>query len=222
MRVVQKVSIVILVHGALKYCKILFDSISKTKEVDYEIIVVDNNSKLLTKIYLYQNYLRKKISRLCFVNENTFFAEGNNIGVHVASRDSTHILLLNSDVKINYELWLRRLLNIHKKGATAYGYVDGNPWSRADGYCFLINKELYLKYQLDEDFQWFWSLTKLQSKLLQDGYLVQAIKNHDEQVYHFGGRSGDSHKKVKINNIDPNIIINWFNGKNIKLISSID
>lgn len=222
MNSVQKVSIVILVHDALKFCQILFDSISKTKEVDYEIIVVDNNSKLLTKIYLYQNYLRNKISRLCFVDKNTFFAEGNNIGVHIASRDSTHILLLNSDVKINDELWLRRLLNIHQKGATAYGYVDANPWTRADGYCFLIDKDLYLKYQLDENFQWFWSLTKLQSKLLKDGYSVQAIKNHDNQVYHFGGRSGNSHNQVKTKNIDPTTIVKWFHGKNIKLIEFID
>lgn len=217
----QKVSIVILVHNALKYCKILFNSISKTKDVDYEIIVVDNQSSNATKLYLFFMFIRKRINRLCFLDENTLFAGGNNIGATLASEDSTHVLLLNSDVEVRDPLWLHKLLKMHRRGATAYGFVPGEPWPRADGYCFLIDKDLYLKYRLDEEFQWWWAVTKIQAELLREGLSVQAVDEHDSLIYHFGGKSGQSFRKAKGMQLNQEIVQSWFDGKNIEVIEKL-
>jgi glycosyltransferase involved in cell wall biosynthesis len=217
----KKVSIIVPVYNALKYCKILFKTIPKTKDVDYEIVVIDNGSATVTRLYLLFMFLKNKINRLCYVDKNTFFAGGNNIGAKLASNDATHVLLLNSDIEVRNPLWLRKLLDVHQRGATAYGFVPEEPWPRADGYCFLIDKDLYLKYQLDEHFQWFWAVTKLQASLLSDGFSVQAINEHDSLVYHFGGRSGQAFLKAKGLQTDPEIIRGWFAGNNIRVIESL-
>lgn len=130
------------------------------------------------------------IDKLIFEKENTLFAKGNNTASSLCNTNSDYILLLNSDVEIRDKDWLRILLENHKRGATAYGVCDGNPHTRADGYCFLIDKDLYMKYKLDEQFEWWWSVTKLQAQLLRDGYDVCAIRNHDNLIYHYGGASG--------------------------------
>lgn len=218
----KKVSIIILVHNALKYCKILFNTISKTKDVDYEIVVVDNESSLSTKLYLYFMFLSKRINRLCFLDKNTFFAGGNNVGAKLASDDATHVLLLNSDIEVRDPLWLSKLLDIHERGATACGFVPGEPWPRGDGYCFLIDKDLYLKYQLDEEFQWWWAVTKLQAELLRDGFSVQAVDEHDSLVYHFGGKSGQSFRKAKGLELNEEIIRGWFSGNNVRVIEALE
>lgn len=216
-----KVSIVIPVYNALKYCKILFRSLARTKGIDYELVIVDNNSAIPTKLYLLFMLWRRRINRLCFLDRNTFFAGGNNIAANLASNDSTHLLLLNSDIEIRDPLWLRKLLNIHERGATAYGYVPEDPWPRADGYCFLIDKDLYLKYRLDEAFQWWWGITKLQSELLRDGFSVKAVDDHDALVYHFGGKSGKAYYKAKGLQLDEQVVHQWFNGNHIKVIPSL-
>jgi glycosyltransferase involved in cell wall biosynthesis len=216
-----KVSIIIPVYNALKYCRILFRSISQTKDVDYELVIVDNNSAIPTKLYLLLLLHQKRINRLCFLDRNTFFAGGNNIGATLASSDATHLLLLNSDIEIRDPLWLRKLLEVHERGATAYGYVPEGPWPRADGYCFLIDKDLYLNYRLNEQFQWWWGITKLQSELLRDGFSVKAIDEHDEWVYHFGGKSGKAFRKAKGLQLDEQVVHQWFAGNQIQVIPNL-
>jgi len=152
---------------------------------------------------------------LCNLESNRFFSKGNNIGVKIAPEESNYILLLNSDVEILNPLWLKKLLDIHKEGITTYGAIVGEKFpNRGDGYCFLIDRRLYEKYWLDESFPWFWGITKLQSKILSDGYSVKAIRNHENIIKHYGGGSGDAFKKLKnATNIDLQQVNSWF-GKN--------
>ena len=85
---------------------------------------------------------------------------------------------------------------------------------RADGYCMLIDKYLYDKYQLDENFEWWWSVTKLESKVLKNGLPVRAVKEHEKLMHHFGGRSGKGYKDAKGMDISINEVLTWFQEKN--------
>jgi GT2 family glycosyltransferase len=219
----EKVSVVVLAFNAPRYCRITINTLQRTKDVNYETIVVDNNSRWITKLYLFWAFAMGKINRLCFLDRNTMFSGGNNIGVALSSSDSTHVVLLNSDVEIRDELWLRKLLNLHNGGVSAYGYVEGAPEvpARADGYCFLINKELYDRYELNEDFKWWWGLTELQAKLLRDGYGVQAIDKHDHILFHFGGKSGTRHLKTDQRNFKMPDVKIWFEGQEVVKIDTV-
>src|SRR5687768_8660515 len=119
----EHVSLIVLTHNAARYCVKLFRSLPLTTQVDYEVVVVDNASNAATRVVLWMFSLMGRINRLCLLDQNTLFAQGNNIGSRIASRRSTHLLLLNSDVEVRHPLWLRKLLDLHKSGASAYGYV---------------------------------------------------------------------------------------------------
>lgn len=206
----KKVSIIILVHNGLKYCRITLNSLDKTLNVNYEVIVVDNNSNLLTKAYLLFAFIfGKKISRICYLNTNTWFSEGNNVGSKLAAVDSDFILFLNPDIKIRHSSWLCKLLDMHEKGISAYGVIGnghGLP-ERADGYCLLIDKDVFFKYYFDEAFKFWWSTSKLQAEVLRDGYTVKAIKNHRHILFHYGGGCGNVPKEYL--ELDKRYIQEW-------------
>ena len=79
------------------------------------------------------------------------------------------------------------LNNIFKKdvykrqGISAYGLVTDEP-IRADGYCLLIDRYLYDKYKLDPTYAWFWGVTKLESKVLQEQKKIKVVKNHENMT----------------------------------------
>jgi glycosyltransferase involved in cell wall biosynthesis len=211
------ISIIILVHNAPKYVDITLNTLQKTVNVNYEIIVVDNNSELKTKKRLLHHHSKKHINKLLFLDENTLFAKGNNIGSKICHKESTHILLLNSDIKIIDSNWLNRLIEIHSTGVTSYGICINEPL-RVDGYCFLIDKELYLCNGLDENHEWWWSVTKLQAILLKQGYPVVGIDNHDNCIYHYGGKSGKGFKDAKGLDIDSKELFQLFDTNPISVI----
>jgi hypothetical protein len=205
------VSILMLTHNAPEYVELSIVSITQTVDVNYELVVVDNASDAETRHIVTTLFSRGLINRLTFLNYNSLFAEGNNIAARVARQDATHYLLLNSDVEIRHPYWLANLLHHHKRGVTAYG-VAFNHVPRADGYCFLIDADLYKQHQLDEGHQWWWSITKIQAKLLNADLSVQAFANHEQWLHHFGGKSGDSWRGAKGMEITPEDAALWFNG----------
>ncbi len=224
-----KVSIVILVHNAL-FCVIrTLNSLRKTRGVIYETVVVDNDSRLITKIVLLLYFVMKRINRLLFVGENTLFSKGNNLGSRISSEDSTHILLLNSDVRINRPDWLSVLLKHHERGAISFGIAGGNDFlgvqsgeefpKRADGFCFLIDRHVYLTYQLDEHYQHWWSLPELQARLLKAGLRVKAIRDYDDWITHFGGKSGKVRQRV--NTPSKETVGSWFDGSGADIIDRV-
>ena len=216
-----KISIVVLVHNALRYCRTCLNSLRSTAGIPYEVVVVDNASRLPTRLYLVSSFLKKKIHRLCLLDRNTYFAEGNNVGAALGAKDTSHVLLMNSDVQIRDPQWLRKLVDVHRPGATAYGYLPGEPWPRADGYCLLIDRPIFERYRLDEGFQWWWCVTKLQAQLLRDGLSVQAVRHHDDVVYHFGARSGPQPKRAQGMDLDPGAVREWFAGRSIRVIERL-
>ena len=167
--------------------------------------------------------LKKKglIDKLIFEKTNTLFAKGNNIASKHCDKESKYILLLNSDIEIRDKYWLKYLQEGHKRGATSYGLCDNYPHIRGDGYCILIDRDLYLKYQLDEKFEWWWSVTKLQAQLLNDGYAVTAVKEHELLLHHYGGMSGNAAGNASGMTIEGIDVKRWFESGEVKVIPKL-
>lgn len=192
------VSLLILVYNApLLTLKTLL-SLKETRDIAYETIVLDNKSHLFTKIMLFLLFKFKYISKLIYCSENTFFAKGNNIASKFATDSSKYYLLLNSDVEIIRSDWLKKLLSNHLYGISSIGVVDKvKSIARCDGYCLLIDKDLYDKYELDEEYKWWYGVTKLNAQILKEPNCI--VKGYvDKSVYikHYWGGSGKAYKKV--------------------------
>lgn len=219
----MKLSILMLTHNAPKYVKESIMTVkSNSTSINYELIVVDNASGIRTKMLL-KNLKRKGIiDTLYFNNKNLLFAKGNNIASRLCSDDSDMILLLNSDISVKSCEWLNKLFSIHPKegGISSYGVVENEPL-RADGYCLLINRDLYIKYKLDENFAWFWSVTKLESQVLKEGKPIRAVKNHEEYIHHYGGKSGHGFKNAAGLEIDIEEVKKWFVSGKIEVFEKL-
>lgn len=189
-----KVSILMLTHGAYKYVKKSILTLKKRTvfEPGYELIVVDNASDTKTKKLLSRLYFRNYIDKLVFAGENLMFAKGNNIASSFCNVQTQYVLLLNSDVEIRKSNWLTLMVNHieqsdEKISAIGLGSCQGIP--RCDGFAMLIRKDMYQKYKLDENFEWWWSVTKLQAQMRCEGWKILAVRDYEESLYHFGGKS---------------------------------
>ena len=161
-----------------------------------------------------------------FLNDrNSLFAQGNNIASRLVCKESTHFLLLNSDIRIINKKWLKRLYSILPEdgGISSFGAVTSVP-RRADGYCMLINRFIYEKYLLDEEYEWWWSVTKLESEVLHAGYQIVAVVNHENYIHHYGGASGKGYTHAKGMDVKIEDVKKWFDNydSNITLLQSID
>ena len=219
----MKVSILMLTYNAPLYVYKSIKSLKQTNNVEYELIVVDNNSNNITKKLLWSLYRKKLINKLYFNNENALFAGGNNLAAKLSDKKSSYICLLNSDIEIKNPSWLENLVNICSDvnvGGVSYGAVEYEP-IRADGYCLLMKKDLYTKYQLDEDFQWWWSVTKLEAKILNEGKKIVAFKNHEDMIHHFGGKSGNGYKDAKGMDVSIDEVKKWFKRGKVQIIENV-
>lgn len=216
----KKIAFLILTHNAPRYVKLTIDSIYKytdTKDFDFEIIVLDNASKWQTRLIDKYLYLNKKIDKLVYSSHNTLFGGGNNVIAHLAD-DADLFLLLNSDVEIKDVDWLNNLLRHHKKGATAYGVIAHDEQTRVDGWCYLIDADLYRDNPLSRDHQWWWGITKQQADLLNQGYSVQGFHDYEKWIHHFGGKSGNDFKGAKGMDTQAETSKAWFKDKSITIL----
>jgi glycosyltransferase involved in cell wall biosynthesis len=215
-----KVAIIVVSYNALGYARKMLRTVHRTRGVAYEVVVVDNDSGLRTKLFWIAQRLRGRVNRLALLDRNTFFAEGNNIGVGMAPRDATHLLLLNTDCEIRDPDWLRRMLAIHREGATGLRYVTSGAWPRADGFCLLVDRHCWGD-GLDETYQWWWSITGLEARLLREGRTVQAVEQYKDAVVHHGGKSGDAFKTARSGETDPEVIRGWFAGREVTVVERL-
>ena len=94
---------------------------------------------------------------------------------------------------------------------------------RADGYCFLIDRELFLRYGLDESFPFWWCFAKLQGELLRDGFSVKAIRNHKRILHHYGGKSGQPPKEYKQRNgLSKETVKELFSNRSVMVLDSLE
>ncbi len=214
------ISIIMLVHGAPVYTKNTIETLQGTRG-EFELIVLDNASDIKTKKLLLKLQDRGWIDKLIYSRDNTLFAKGNNIAFRGCAEKSDKIVLLNSDIDIRNKDWLIEMEKLHTRGITTLGAVIDNPWTRGDGYCFMIDKDLYEKYQLDEEFEWWWSITKLQAQVLKEGLPVVAVQNHENLLFHYGGMSGGDFKDARGMQTDGEEVKKWFEKRKIKVVESI-
>ena len=207
------VSIIMLVYNAPLLTLQTLYTLKRTKNVNYEVVVLDNGSKPITKWILQKLYNLGYIDTIVTSKENTYFAGGNNLAAKYCNESSKYYLLLNSDIKIKNPHWLEYLINAHKYGITSIGVCNlQEEHARCDGYCFLINRELYDKYKLDENYKWWYGITQLQSQILNvPGCHVRGCIDNSKLIKHYWGGSGKAYKKV--NNVLPKEeIAKWFAG----------
>jgi glycosyltransferase involved in cell wall biosynthesis len=215
-----KVSILMLTHNAPRYVELSIRTVAQfTHNVNYELVVVDNASEQLTKNLLERLHKEGLIHNITLLSYNSFFAEGNNLAARKAADDSTHLLLLNSDVKIQDPNWLSNLLAVHKPGITAYGVVE-NPL-RVDGYCLLVDAVLYRETLYDERHQFYWANTKFQGALLAQGYSVQGYAEHERYLHHFGGKSGKDYKSAKGLVVTQEQLAGYFQERTIRVLDAM-
>lgn len=212
-----------LTYNAPRYVKKSIVSLKKlTSNQNYELIVVDNDSKHPTVRTLYKLKSRGLVDKLYYNSNNDLFAKGNNIAARLASEDSDYYLLLNSDVEIKSPNWLDKLIELmpEEGGIASFGAVQSAP-KRADGYCMMINADLYNKYKLDEYFQWWWGVTKLESQVLKEGKKVIAVDDHEEYIHHFGGKSGKGFSDATGMDVDMDEVKKWFEDGDVQIISHL-
>ena len=211
------VSILMLTHNAPDYVELAVRSVrDRTSEVRYELVVLDNLSEAPTRELVQRLSDEGLIDRLRLMGYNSLFAEGNNLAAALASSQATHYLLLNSDVEILDPSWLAQLLSVHERGITSFG-VALDPL-RCDGYCLLIDADLYRANPLDTSFQWWWGVTKQQSALLSAGHSVQGYGEHEKWLHHFGGKSGSAWRGASGMDISRDEVDGWFVGRDVVVI----
>ena len=215
------VSILMLTYNAPRYIIKTLLSLKKTESVNYELFVVDNHSRFFTRVLLSIFKELLGIDYLYLNSYNSLFAKGNNLASTFASSESDYYLLLNSDIMIKDKMWLKHLLDIHPRngGISSYGAVLTEP-KRADGYCFLINRFLYDRFKLDEQYEWWWSITKLESQVLAEKYEIIAVVNHEKMLHHYGGASGQAFNGAKGMDTSFDTVNGWF--KNCRQIQFIE
>lgn len=222
----KDVSIIILTYNAPEYVRETIETLNNVTNravLDRcEIIVWDNNSREQTKVLLTSLKEQGYIDKLHFSDENLLFAGGNNEAAKLADPSSKYFLLLNSDIKVINPEWLTFLLKAVENGkfsGASYGFCK-RP-NRCDGYCFLVKRELYEKFQLDTAFQWWWGITKMQAQILHEGHSLLAYRYHNHLLVHYGGKSGDAYKSAKGMNIDVSEVIQWFQSSKGRIVSKM-
>jgi glycosyltransferase involved in cell wall biosynthesis len=215
-----KVGIVVVSYNALAYARKMLASVRRTTGVDFEITVVDNQSSLRTRLWWTAQRYLGRINRLVLLDQNTFFAEGSNIGAAATSRDATHILLLNTDCEVLDPAWLTRLLAVHQEGATGLRHIPSGAWPRADGFCLLVDRHCWGD-GLDESYQWFWAVTHLEARLLTGGHTVQAVRDYDDVLVHHGGKSGQAFKEARSGDTSKKLISSWFEGHHVTVVDRL-
>lgn len=148
------VSVIIINYNTLEITKDAINSIlEKTKEINYEIILVDNASVDGSVEYFENNYKGK----ILFIKntENLGFGRANNKGIKIAK--GKYVFLLNSDtllinnaIKILYD-FMEKSENIGVCGANLYDNLKKPIGSFAYKYpnifsvCYRLKRKLYKK-----------------------------------------------------------------------------
>ncbi len=165
------VSVIILNYNTFSItCQCISSIIEKTKEVDYEIILVDNASSECDA-----EEFRKLFPSITLIKSpvNLGFAKGNNLGIEQAK--GNYLLLLNSDVEITED-------SISK----CYTFLSGDTKAGAlsprlvypDGTMqFVAETFPGIKYELLRMFRWHLFITKKKAGKLFLSYFYDYKQN---------------------------------------------
>lgn len=109
-------SIIILnYNGKDLSLKCLFSLLQNTKYPSYEILFVDNGSVDGSVEAVKKIFDKTERVKVIVLNKNFGYAEGNNIGYEKISKESKYVVILNTDIIIDGEDWLRTLVEFLEK-----------------------------------------------------------------------------------------------------------
>lgn len=126
------------------------DSIISMKYQISGIVIVDNNSKNESYLYLRKKYKRFQNISVIRTKKNLGFAKGNNVGIHYAKRkyESDFIMVVNNDTVFKDDNYFNNLLQHYEKGIGIIGsqimLKDGSIQNRMTRYITL--KETVVNY----------------------------------------------------------------------------
>lgn len=100
----MQVSVLVVTYNSSEFIETCLDSLFRQKEIEFEIVVVDNASQDTT-IAILEKYQNK----LCLIrcNQNMGFGKANNLASHVAR--GKWLFLLNPDTELPEEDTLKKL-----------------------------------------------------------------------------------------------------------------
>lgn len=104
----MKVSYIILTWNSDRYIRKCINSILNIKDIEHDIIVVDNGSDDKTKSIL-KEY--KTLIKTIYLDKNYGTTKSRNLGIKESDEDSDYICILDSDTQIN-KLALERLISL--------------------------------------------------------------------------------------------------------------
>lgn len=132
----SSVSILILNYNGKRFNQNCITSVLDQTYQNFEIIFIDNAS-LDDSLEEVENLFRKEIKnwkiRIIKSEKNEWFANGNNIGHRIASKNSKYICLLNNDTTVEKD-WLEELVKVIENDETlwAVGSLIWNQWTEKE------------------------------------------------------------------------------------------
>lgn len=225
------VSIVILNYNHPEVIDVCLRTLTLTEGVEYEVVVVDNGShEGLEK--LRQHKEEGRITTLVENPVNSYFSEGNNIGVRSTNPNSKYILLLNSDVGFLRGDWLVKLIawmegtaeysptiwgskptqpspgprDIVSAGWSHDANVDGNV--RPEGWCCMFRREVWRN--LSPELPWHYGFEEAIANSVRNGAKCGVLFNYAPYMIHREGGSGKGAGEAKYER-QPDLTA-WFSG----------
>lgn len=172
------VSIIIPSYMNEGYLKLCVEHIKKfTKGIDYELIIVDNNSDFETKQYL-KSIEDESFIKVIYNSENEGYVKACNLGIKISKGDV--VVLLNNDVFVTPN-WLLNLLKclFHRDDVGAVSPVTNNsPYYQTIDVQFSDLEEMV---KFAEKFN-FSDETKWEERLKLIGYCLVIKKSVVEKV----------------------------------------
>jgi glycosyltransferase involved in cell wall biosynthesis len=212
-QIVPEVSIVILNYQHPEIIPICLETLDMTRGVEYEVVVMDNGSDAGVVEDLRKYKEEGLITTLVENPVNSFFSEGNNIGVRHTNPSSAFILLLNSDVAFLREDWLVKMMG-WMEGTIEYwpsvwGLTPTEPtpgpkdiisigWShdanvqpgnaRPEGWCLLMRREAWR--EMDPGFPWHNGIDLMITSAVRDGFKCGVLSQYGNYLVHRECASG--------------------------------
>ena len=229
-----EVSIVTLNYNYPEVIAKLLKSLPMTTGASYEFVVVDNGSEQSVKDYLTGFRESGVIDTLVLEPVNTWFSEGNNIGVRHSNPESKYILLLNSDTEIVHPLWLRKMIEWMEgvpkiqpytwsnkaiqpspgpRGIVSMGWSydkDIPSHSRPEGWCVMFRRELWQDMSLD--FPFYHGFEEMMAKVMRTGAKAGCLCQYSKYITHYEGGSRAVLRKEQIHNKRAPDMAGWFKG----------
>lgn len=231
------VSIVVLNYNHPEVIDVCLRTLTQTEGVDYEVVVVDNGSEQAVVQALRDHHTEGRITTLVENPVNSFFSEGNNIGVRHSNPASEYILLLNSDVAFKTSDWLVRLLawmdGTAKHSPSLWGSKPTVPspgprdivsagWShdvnivgrvRPEGWCCMIRRSFWR--ELSPDFPFHYGFEEMIASAVRDGAKCGVLFNYAPYMIHREGGTGKAVAGSIVNKREPEMTA-WFSGLTIE------